>query len=195
MDMDVPNIVLLAGPNGAGKSTTAKNVIRDSLGIVHYVNADALARGLSEFAAESMAFKAARIMLEHLHDLARERVDFALETTLSGKTYAPWIGELKKQGFLFSLFFLWLPSADMAIDRVKDRVRRGGHDIPEETIRRRYEGGLKNFFRLYAPMADFFKFYNNSNPKRPRLIAEKNGTMLDVKERRQWESILSRYGS
>jgi predicted ABC-type ATPase len=193
--MDALNIVVLAGPNGAGKSTTAKKVVRDRLGIVHYVNADTLARGLSEFASETMAFKAARIMLEHLRDLARDKVDFALETTLSGKTYAPWIAELKKQGYLFNLIYLWLPSADMAVDRVKDRVRRGGHDIPEDTIRRRYEGGLQNFFRLYSPMADFFQFYNNSNPKRPRLIAEKNDIMLDVIDRRLWESVQARYDS
>ena len=106
---------MLAGPNGAGKSTTAKEAIRDRLGIVHYVNADTLARGVSEFDSESMAIKAGRIMLEHLHDLAKQRVDFAFETTLAGKAFASWIAELKQQGYIFHLIFLWLPSADMAV--------------------------------------------------------------------------------
>ena len=162
---------------------------------MHYVNADTLARGLSEFASESMAFKAGRIMLEHPRDLARQKVDFAFETTLAGKTYAPWIGDLKKEGYLFNLIYLWLPSADMAIDRVKDRVRRGGHDIPEETIRSRYEGGLQNFFRLYEPMADSFRFYDNSDPKRPRLIARKVGKIVAVKAPALWATIQSRVKS
>jgi predicted ABC-type ATPase len=192
--MDALNVVVLAGPNGAGKSTTAKKVIRDQLGIHHYVNADTLARGLSEFASENMAIKAGRIMLEHLHDLARQKVDFGFETTLSGKSYARMIDDWKKQGYIFHLIYLWLPSAEMALDRVKDRVRRGGHNIPEETVRRRYEAGLHNFFRIYAPMADFFKFFNNSNPKQPRLIAEKK-VIMNVKDARLWEQIQTRYGS
>ena len=192
--MDALNIVVLAGPNGAGKSTTAKKVVRDQLGILHYVNADTLARGLSEFASEDMAIKAGRIMLEHLHELARSKVDFGLETTLAGKSYARMIDDWKKQGYLFNLIFLWLPSAEMALSRVKDRVRRGGHNIPEDTVRRRYEAGLKNFFHLYEPMCDFFQFFDNSNPKRPRLIAEKRDRMIDVKDKCFWDAIQSRYG-
>ena len=98
---------------------------------------------------------------------------------------------MKKQGYLFSLIFLWLPSAEMAIDRVKDRVRRGGHDIPEDTIRRRYERGVENFFRIYEPLSDSFQFSDCSNPKRPRVIAEKNDTIVSVKDVSLWQSIQS----
>src|SRR4051794_14192279 len=99
--MEALNLVVIAGPNGAGKSTTAQKTVHDRLGIVHYVNADTLARGLSAFASESMAIKAGRIMLEHLHDLAKERIDFGFETTLAGKAFAPWIKELKTKGYYF----------------------------------------------------------------------------------------------
>ena len=139
--MDELNIVVLAGPNGAGKSTIAKKIVCDRLGILHYVNADTLARGLSQFDSESMALKAGRIMLDHLHELAQQRISFGFETTLAGKTYSRWLADCRKEGYLFHLVFLWLPSADMAIDRVKDRVLRGGHAIPEDTIRRRYKAG------------------------------------------------------
>lgn len=189
--MEAPNLVVLAGPNGAGKSTTAKKVVRDRLGIVHYVNADTLACGLSEFDSESMALKAGRIMLDHLHDLARQRLDFGFETTLAGKAFASWIGELKQQGYVFNLIFLWLPSADLAVSRVQDRVRRGGHSIPEETIRRRYERGMDNFFRLYEPLADFVQLLNNSNPEEPILVVEKRHGIITEVDERLWNQIKS----
>lgn len=187
--METPNVVVLGGPNGAGKSTIAKKAIRDGLGVLHYVNADTLGRGLSEFDSESMALKAGRIMLEHLKDLAKQRTDFAFETTLASKTFAPWIRTLKEAGYKFHLLYLWLPSPDMAVDRVSDRVQRGGHNIPEETIRRRYQRGLDNFFGLYAPMADFFRFFDNSNRDEPRIIAEKRDTILTVEDVPLWETI------
>src|SRR6185503_19809789 len=97
--MEHPNVVILAGPNGAGKSTLAESLIQGTLGIRHYVNADTLARGLSAFNFDDMAIKAGKIMLQHLHDLAEERSNFAFETTLASRTFAPWIGELKKTGY------------------------------------------------------------------------------------------------
>ena len=139
--MEHPNVVILAGPNGAGKSTLAQSLLMDTLGIHHYVNADTLAKGLSAFNFDEMALKAGKIMLEHLHDLAEERTNFAFETTLASRTFAPWIAELKKTGYRFHLFFVWVPSADVSISRVRKRVTLGGHGIPEETIRRRYQRG------------------------------------------------------
>src|SRR5437763_15038504 len=168
--MEHPNVVIMAGPNGARKSTLAESLLKGTLGIRHYVNADTLAKGLSAFNFDEMAVKAGKIMLEHLHDLANERANFAFETTLASRTFARWIGELKKTGYQFHLFFVWVPSADVSISRVRERVIQGGHGIPEDTIRRRYQQGLENFFRLYQPLADSWEFYDNDNEKEPVLI-------------------------
>src|SRR5262245_31828682 len=99
--MDHPNVVILAGPNGAGKSTISRTLLAKKYGTMHYVNADAIARGLSAFHYENMAVKAARVMLEHLRELADDRANFAFETTLGTKSFAPWIAELKKTGYVF----------------------------------------------------------------------------------------------
>lgn len=187
--MDHPNVVILAGPNGAGKSTLAKRLVQSTLGIRHYVNADTLARGLSEFKFDDMAVKAGKIMLEHLHDLAEKRANFAFETTLASRTFAPWIAKLKATGYHFHLFFVWVPSADVSIDRVAKRVILGGHGIPEDTIRRRYPRGIENFFRLYQPLTDGWEFYDNDNPLEPRLIAMGNGTMELVEDEALWAKI------
>jgi len=168
---DNPVVIVIAGPNGAGKSTSAPAILRDTLGINVFVNADEIARGLSGFNPEGVAIQAGRIMLERLKDLATQRVSFAFETTLAAKSYARWIGDLKKVGYRFHLFFFWLPSAEMAVARVQDRVRSGGHDVPEVTIRRRYLAGLKNFFALYRPIADSWRVYDNSSELGPMLIA------------------------
>jgi predicted ABC-type ATPase len=187
--MEHPNVVIVAGPNGAGKSTMARRLVGNTLGIRHYVNADTLARGLSEFNFDAMAIKAGKIMLEHLHDLAKERVNFAFETTLASRTFAPWIAELKKTGYQFHLFFVWVPAAEVSIHRVRNRVMLGGHGIPEETIRRRYLRGLENFFRLYQPLTDGWEFYDNDNPQEPKLIALGNGTMELAEDDALWAGI------
>ena len=135
--MDNPNVVIIAGPNGAGKTTVSKELLSGELEIRHYVNADTIARGLSDFHSEDMAIKAGKIMLEHLHELAIERINFAFETMLASRSFAPWNAGLKKEGYLFHLFFIWVPSSDVSVERVKARVRAGGHSVPEETIRRR----------------------------------------------------------
>src|ERR1700733_6159650 len=124
--MDHPNIVILAGPNGAGKTTISKELLSSELEIRHYVNADTIARGLSDFHSEDMAIKAGKVMLEHLHELAKERINFAFETTLASRTFAPWISRLKKDGYAFHLFFIWVPSHEVSIARVSARVRSGG---------------------------------------------------------------------
>jgi predicted ABC-type ATPase len=189
MESTPPNVVILAGPNGAGKSTLSRALLESTLGLRHFVNADTLGRGLSEFHPEDMALKAGKIMLQHLHDLAAARASFAFETTLASRTFAPWIKELKATGYACHLFFLWLPAADVSIQRVRDRVAHGGHHVPAETIQRRYQRGLHNFFHLYEPLADFWKFYNNAEKESPLLIAEKDGKMLKVHDAALWRAI------
>jgi len=184
-----PNVIVIAGPNGAGKTTISRALLTANYGVCHFVNADAIARGLSAFHYDAMAFKAAKVMLEHLRELADGRANFAFETTLSTKSFAPWIAELRKTGYLFHLVYVWVPSADVSIQRVQDRVKLGGHFVPEETIRRRYNRGLKNFFTLYRPIADMWRMIDNSQLGATRVIAERSDTIENVTDPALWQTI------
>jgi len=165
-----PSVVVLAGPNGAGKSTVAPALLRGALAVDEFVNADVIARGLSAFDPEGAAIAAGRVMLARVHELAARRVSFAFETTLASRSFAPWLRNLRLSGYEVRLVFLWLPSADFAIERVAERVRAGGHNVQAETVRRRYRAGLRNFFSLYDPLASSWRLYDSSTPE-PRLIA------------------------
>jgi len=167
-----PSIVIVAGPNGAGKSTVAPALLHGTLAVDEFVNADVIASGLSAFDPESAAIAAGRVMLARLRELAAQRASFAFETTLASRSYAPWLRVLAVSGYAVDLVFLWLPSADFALDRVAERVRSGGHDIPSDTVRRRYRSGLRNFFNLYEPLASAWRLYDSSGLK-PALIAER----------------------
>lgn len=162
-------MVILAGPNGAGKTTASPFVIRDTLGINEFVNADHIAQGLSGFAPETTAFAAGRIMLDRLHELGRLRRTFAFETTLATRSFVPWLRELKGSGYTVRLVFLALPTPEHAIERVRLRVSQGGHDVPVNVIRRRFERGLRNCFRIYMPLSDYWALYDASGDG-PRLV-------------------------
>ena len=186
--------MVLAGPNGAGKSTAAPYLLRGALGVTEFVNADVIAQGLSAFAPEAVALTAGRIMLARLRELARQRVSFAFETTLASRSFAPWLAELVRSGYALHLVFLWLPSADLAVSRVADRVRLGGHDVSEEIVRRRYDAGLVNFFALYRPLSTRWRFYDNSPGGRPRLVAAGRGAVSTrVVDRTLWRKITQAY--
>ncbi len=174
-----PHLIVIAGPNGAGKSTTAPSLLKGTLKVTEFVNADLIAQGLSGFKPEGAVFHAGRVMLERIHYLVKKRADFAFETTLASKSFAPWIRDLSKTGYDFHLVFLWLPNEEFAIARVAERVSMGGHNVPEKTIRRRYHAGIKNFFRLYKPLADFWRVYDNSRSTGPYLIASGNKSEPD----------------
>jgi predicted ABC-type ATPase len=166
----MPNVIVISGANGAGKSTLAPFLLRDTFGIVEYVNADTIAQGLSAFAPENAALEAGRIMLERLHALGVSQKDFAFETTLASRSYARWLKDLQVSGYSFHLVYLWLQNVELAIERVRERVRLGGHNIPIETIKRRYGRGLQNFFTLYRPLADSWQVYDVSSLE-PQIIA------------------------
>jgi predicted ABC-type ATPase len=166
-----PNLIVLGGPNGAGKSTVAPMLLRDELEVREFVNADTIATGLSGFGAEGAAMEAGRIMLQRIRTLAQSRVDFAFESTLASRSLGVLIREAREKGYRSYLVFLWLEGPDLAVARVRERVRSGGHSVPEETIRRRYCRGVENFFRIYRPLADRWRFYDNSGTSVPRLIA------------------------
>ena len=190
-----PSVVLVAGPNGAGKSTAAPALLRDYLGIREFVNADVIARGLSGFDPDKVAVQAGRIMLRRMHELADQRVDFAFETTLAARSFAPWLRELRDAGYRTHLLFLWLPSPEMAIARVTDRVRRGGHHVPDETVRRRYHAGLRNFFRLYVPFLNcWMMFDNSSRDGYARVASQLSSDEIHVANEAIWRSIRGQYG-
>lgn len=164
-------IIIIAGPNGAGKTTFAQEFLPNDADCPNFVNADLIAAGLSPFAPEVAAIKAGRLMLEQIHEHVRRNESFAFETTLSGKIYAQMIPKWRASGYIVKLFFLSLPSSEMAIGRVRNRVAQGGHDVPAPVIRRRFAAGMKNFHAIYKELVDEWALYDSSSI-RPRLIEE-----------------------
>lgn len=169
--MTTPQVIAVAGPNGAGKSTTAPSLLKDSLEIVEFVNADTIASGLSAFRPESVAIAAGRIMLARMRVLAAAGENFAFETTLASRGLATWLRTLQQHGYRVHLMFLWLRTADLAVTRVMDRVRAGGHHVPADVVRRRYRAGLSNLVKLYIPLVDIWQVFDNSGSGGPSSIA------------------------
>ena len=164
-------IIIIAGPNGAGKTTFAMEFLPNEASCPVFVNADLIAKALSPFNPDVAAFRAGRIMLSEIEEHARRGVSFAFETTLSGKTYVRMIERWRDDGYFVKLFFLKLGTVELAIQRVKQRVREGGHNIPEEVIRRRFAGGFRNFTELYSRIVDEWALYDNSGDV-PVLLGE-----------------------
>ena len=162
-------VIILAGPNGAGKTTFALEYLPKEASCPIFVNADMIAEGISPFNPEIASFHAGRLMIEEIKRHASNSDNFAFETTLSGKTYAQMIPEWRKMEYRIKLFYLSLPDVVTAIERVKNRVRQGGHNVPEQTIRRRYEKGWYNFQHLYKQLVDTWVLFDNSGPK-PKLL-------------------------
>lgn len=172
MNQDLaPRIFIIAGPNGAGKTTFAREFLPNEGSCPVFVNADLIAAGLSPFQPEVAALDAGRIMLAQIDSHVRKGESFAFETTLSGRTYARRIPLWRASGYEITLWFLSLPSAETAVDRVRQRVREGGHNIPEDVIHRRFDAGLRNFHQLYAPLVDRWALYDNAG-EAPVLLAE-----------------------
>ncbi len=167
--MSQPKIIIIAGPNGAGKTTFAREFLPYEADCPVFVNADLIAAGLSPFAPERAAMQAGRLMLQAIAHHLTQRENFAFETTLSGKSYAHQIPQWRRAGYRVELFFLRLLSADMAVQRVAERVRQGGHHIPEDTIRRRFDAGLQLLRAVYQPLVDQWAVYDNSGDE-PQLV-------------------------
>lgn len=155
-------IIIIAGPNGAGKTTFARSFLPAEAHCPRFINADLIAAGLSPFTPEEQAIKAGRLMLQEITHCVAHGESFAFETTISGLAYVRHIREWKNLGYHVSLFFLALPSAEMAIARVAERVKQGGHDIPEDVIRRRFSVGKQNFETRYRNAVDAWAWYDNS---------------------------------
>ncbi len=180
--MSKQNVYIIAGSNGSGKTTFARSFLPDYINCPNFVNADLIALGLAPFDPRAAAIKAGKLVLQQIHEYEAKNADFAFETTLSGKAYATLIMELKKKGYGVHLFFLWIPSPELAIARIKDRVVEGGHNVPADDVRRRFIRGIRNFFNLYEPLVDSWMLFDNSRAK-PVLIAKrKNGYIEEVDE-------------
>ena len=161
--MEAPKrILIIAGPNGAGKTTFAREFLPNEANVPTFINADLIAAGLNPFQPENEAMRAGRLMLQMIDERVRAGDSFAFETTLSGRGYASSIPRWQAQGYRVELYYLRLPSADVAVDRVRRRVREGGHNIPEDVIRRRFELGWRNFLFLYRDIVDAWELYDNS---------------------------------
>jgi len=174
-----PSLYIIAGPNGAGKTTFAREFLPHYAKCENFVNADLIAGGLAPFSPETAALRAGRLLLEQIQLLASKRSDFGFETTLSGVTYASLLQKLKAQGYRIHLFFLWIPSVEMALARIADRVQRGGHEIPELVVRRRFHKGVDHLFGLYRPLLDTWTLFDNSGLA-PRPIAREEVGELRV---------------
>lgn len=184
-----PKIIAIAGPNGAGKSTLAPFLLRDAFGVMDYVNADTIAEGLSAFEPQSAAMEAGRVMLRRTRNLIEQRRTFAFESTLSGRTPARWIDLAKREGFEFHLLFLWLESQELAIERVAERARRGGHDVPEDVIRRRYRMGIRNFFEIYQPQADEWMVFDVSLSEPDLIATGRSNNVSTIYRPDKWQRI------
>ena len=161
--MTRPTLYIIAGCNGAGKTTASYSVLPDLLECREFANADEIARGLSPFNPESVAIEAGRLMIQRIESLVGQRKTFAIETTLATRSYAALVHKVHDLGYNVVLLFFWLPSPEIAVKRVAKRVSEGGHNIPSETIYRRYRLGLQNFFEIFIDIVDSWSFYDNLN--------------------------------
>ncbi len=178
-DVQSRTVYVIAGPNGAGKTTFSAEFLPDFVNCREFLNADLIAAGLSPFAPETQNLRAGRLLLTRIKELTKARQDFGFETTLAGRGYIPKFDEMKNHGYRIVLFFLWLPSADLAVARVKNRVRQGGHDVPKHVIRRRFESGIRNLFQFYRSRVDAWWLYDASQLP-PTVVAQEEGGELQV---------------
>lgn len=180
-DLECPTVYVIAGPNGAGKTTFANEFLPDFVNCREFLNADLIAAGLAPFAPETQDFRAGRLLLARIKELTQAKRDFGFETTLSGRSYVPILKEMKKAGYRIILFFLWLPSADLAAARVENRVLQGGHNVPQPVIRRRFASGIQNLFKLYLPIFDAWWLYDASHLP-PKIVAQKEEGKIQLSE-------------
>ncbi len=186
------NIYIIAGPNGAGKTTFAREFLPNYANCKTFINADLIAQGISPFAPEEGAFHAGRLMLEEIKLHAARGEDFGFETTLSGLNYVAIIRRLKKSGYKVHIFYLFVPTVDLALTRIRARVRQGGHDIPGTVVRRRYGRSIRNFFAVYQALADNWILFENSREV-PLSVAEKRQGKQRIIDQKLYGSLISRY--
>ena len=185
-------LYIIAGPNGAGKTTASYTILPEIFEVKEFVNADEIAKGLSPFNPENVGVKAGRLMLQRIHELIENEESFAFETTLSTRSYVNLVKKAQSNGYDVTLLFLSLDSQELAIKRVETRVIEGGHNIPVDVIKRRYEKGLSNLFNLYIPVVNKWMLVDNSG-ERFNFIAEGMQEELIIKDSETWDFLKEQY--
>lgn len=185
----MPNLYIISGCNGSGKTTASYTILPEILECQEFVNADNIAAGLSPFNPSSVAIEAARLMLNRIDELMKEKADFAFETTLSTRSYVSLIKKAQIAGYKISLLYFWLSSPKIAIERVAKRVSKGGHNIPIEVIERRYYRGLNNLYQMYMPICDEWTLIDNMDLV-PEVIAKSDNFGKAIFNDELWDIII-----
>ncbi len=183
----MPQVYLIGGPNGAGKTTSAFQLMLDELVGIEFVNADIIAARLNPQAPETAAFQAGRLMLERLEQLAASGSDFIFESTLATRSFAPFLIRCQEVDYIVNLLYFWLASPEIAIERVAERVRAGGHTVPPEDIRRRYNRSILNLRELYIPLADGWYVYDNSLGLSRRVAEGSRSGDVIIHDAKTWQ--------
>jgi predicted ABC-type ATPase len=184
----MPTLYIIAGPNGVGKTTFADEYLPDEIKQLEFINADLIARGLSPYDPEAVAIEAGKIALKRIRELIAQKVSFTWETTMSGKTAVSWLREARESGFILKTYFLWVRHAETTINRIHQRVTEGGHNITEETSRRRFFKTIQNLFAIYRPLMHSWKLFQNELAGPRLLAAEKYGRLI-VRDRARFAEI------
>lgn len=175
-----------------GKTTFAREFLPNYADCRNFVNADLIAAGLAPFSPHSAAFRAGRLVLEEIGHLASHALDFGFESTLSGRGHLSLIRRLKSQGYAVRIFFLWVPDVALALSRIRKRVAKGGHDVPESDVKRRFDRSIRNFLQCYSPLAESWIIFDNS--VRPLEVAFMNNGALRIIKADTYNMLVSRYG-
>lgn len=187
------NLYIIAGCNGAGKTTASFTILPEIIECKEFVNADEIAKGLSPFQPEKVAFESGRIMLHRINELLQNNESFAFETTLATKSYKNKVIEARKKGYTTTLLFFWLQNVDLAEERVKTRVKEGGHNIEPEVIERRFFKGIKNLFDIYLPIVDGAFIFDNSLGKHELFAQKMLNTPLSILNENKFNELKKYY--
>lgn len=188
-----PSVYIIAGPNGVGKTTFATQFLPRYANCTNFINADLIARGLAPFSPEAAAFHSGRLVLEQADAFAAARETFGFETTLSGKAYLRRVMHLRESGYSVHIFFLWLPHVQLALSRIRRRVRAGGHNIPPRDARRRYGRSAANFLLHYRHLADEWMLFDNAGAE-PIEVAQERAGRLTIMKPDAFRNFEVRYG-
>jgi predicted ABC-type ATPase len=188
-----PSVYIIAGPNGAGKTTFAREFLPNYADCKNFINADLIAQGVSPFSPEAAAFRAGRLMLEEIDLYAKRGDSFGFETTLSGRSYLGLIRRLKRREYEVHVFYLWVPSVELALLRIRGRVSLGGHDVPAADVRRRFDRSIRNFLVHYRHLANSWTLYDNTAAM-PKIIASEERGQLQIGETTLYNDLVRRYG-
>lgn len=183
----VKHLYIIAGCNGAGKTTASMTILPKSLLVKEFVNADEIAKGLSPFNPEGVAIEAGRLMLKRIDFLLEHRESFSIETTLATKSYVSLVNRAHELGYMVHLIYFWLETPELAINRVAERVRKEGHNIPTDVVERRYKAGINNLFKLFRSQTDLWVIYDNSDSKRERIAFGGKDCRMRVSNKRNFK--------